>query len=54
MSRGLAGPQRGSSGRRRGLWLSRLLRRPPDEAVVLELLAWLVLLLLLAVTIRHL
>ena len=54
MSRGPGGPPTGSRGRRRGLWLARRLRRPPDEAVVLELLAWLVLLLLLAVTIRNL
>lgn len=39
---------------RLGPLLARRLRRPPDEAVVLELLAWLLLLLLLAVTVRHL
>jgi len=49
-----ASPQTGSRGRRRGLWLARRLRRPPDEAVVLEVLAWLVLVLVLVTTIRHL
>lgn len=37
-----------------GHLLARRLRRPRDEAVVLELLAWLLLVLLLAFTIRHL